>query len=88
MEKVEDRTDVIFKLLRKRQGFAAQAAHSLPKGVVETFDMIGLTGFLAASFVPFRWQDSGVRLPEVGKANRALSIVGRERRPELSSGLT
>jgi len=41
VDKKPKRTDVILELFGKRQGFADKASTTLPKGVVETLNMVG-----------------------------------------------
>ena len=53
--------------LRKRQRFADESADALSKGVVPSFDMVGLTGFFADHLMFAGVNDGGICLPKIAE---------------------
>src|SRR5882724_5557995 len=74
VDKKPKSANVILELFGKRQGFTHKARTTLPKGVVETLNMVGQSSFFADGMMAFGRKDLGVRLPEIGVENGTLPI--------------
>lgn len=61
VDKKPQGTDVILKLLGKRQGFAHEASTTLSKGVVKPLNMVGEASLFANRTMAFGGKDFGIR---------------------------
>jgi len=84
MNEIPDCADMILPFLRKRQGLAYQTANALAQRVVQMLDVIGLSARFPDRTVPFGWQRGGIRFPKIALRHSALTIDGRQRRPQLA----
>ena len=82
MNEVQNRADVIFNFLRKRQRVSDEARNSLPHRIVKTFDMICKSGFLSDGFMPLNRNNRFICFPKICKTNGALSVNRRHAVPQ------
>ena len=74
VDKKPEHTDMVLELFGKREGFTHKASTKLAKSVIETFNMVGQASLFADRTMAFGGEDFGVRLPEIGVKDGALSI--------------
>jgi len=77
---------MIGHLLRKGKRFAHQPTTALAQGIIEPLDLIGLATVLPNRTMPLRWQDGGIRLPKIGRADGTLAIDCWQRCPQFARG--
>jgi len=61
-----DSADVVIEVFGEGEGFPDKSRASLPQGVVEAFDMVGLSRLLADLVEGIGVEDSPVSFPVVG----------------------
>ena len=65
MDEQPDSTEMVSEFFGERQGFSDQPRDALTQGVVEAFDVVGLTTFFADMVQRLGIEDGVVSLPEV-----------------------
>ena len=85
MDKIPDCSTMILDLFRERQRLAHHVADPLSQCVVHALDMARLSAVLADWTMPFRWQYTCIRFPEIRGTDCTLAIDAGQRFPQLAS---
>jgi hypothetical protein len=72
MDNVPDRADVVLPLFRERQCLAHQATNALPQCGIQPLDMISLSAVRADRTMAFRWQNTGIGIPNIAGTDGTL----------------
>src|SRR5262245_61121909 len=83
MNEIPNGPDMIGEFLGERERLADQPTAPLADGIVQPFDQTRFpTGFVHR-LVPFRGEDTGIDLKEIGEADSPLTVFGWEGVPQV-----